>query len=172
MGELFSHYPVKIKASTQHAEKYFVIQNSLYAVHGEIPPPCKAAIMVVIEEGKIVVCKGNPDELPPSVDPGAITPVYSLQPSGPLAVPTGRILVRFADGILAVSRRHAIQRIGYIIDQELHYVPHALWVKSTNGDIAFALNNISLLEGLSEVEYVEPQMLMESVRRRAGSRPV
>ena len=172
MKEQFSNYPKKIKASTQHAENYYVLKNGLYAVHGDVPPPCKAAIVVSIEEGKIAICKGNPDELPPSVDRNTITPVYALASSGPLAVPTGLILVRYTDNITAISQQQALQRIGYIIDQELHYVPQALWVKSANGDIAYGLNNISLLETQPDVENVEPQMLMESVRRATVAQPM
>lgn len=172
MKELFSNYPKKIKASMQHADHYYVLQKEVYAVHGEVPPPCKAAIIVTVEEGKIVICKGNPDDLPPSVDRNTITPVYALEPSGPLAVPTGLILVRYADNITAVSQKQALLRIGYIIDQELAYTPQAIWVKSTNGNIALALNNISLLETQPHVENVEPQMLMEAVHRGSSSHPL
>ena len=170
MTELFANYPKKFKVSTQHAEDYYLLQKGIYAIHGEIPAPCKSAVVATIEEGKLVICKGIPDELPPSVDRNTICPVYALQSSGPLAVPSGRILVRFADNITAVSHKEAFQRIGYIIDQELSYAPQALWVKSANGNIAFALNNISLLEAQSYVENVEAQMLMESVRRSSNSR--
>jgi hypothetical protein len=172
MKELFSNYPKKIKASMQHAENCYVLQKGLYAVHGTMPLPCKAATMVTIEEGKLVICKGNPDELPPSVDRNTITPVYALESSGPLVVPTGLILVRFAQNITAVSQKEALQRIGYIIDQELAYASHALWVKSANGDVAFALNNVPLLEAQPHVANVEPQMLMQSVRRSPSSRPL
>jgi hypothetical protein len=98
--------------------------------------------------------------------------VYALEPSGPLAVPTGLVLIRFADNIIAVDQKQALQRIGYIIDQELAYVPYALWLKSADGNIAFALNNVSLLEAQPHVENVEPQLLMESVHRGSNARPL
>ena len=172
MKELFSNYPKKFKVSTQRPDTYYVLQKGLYAVHGDVPSPCKAAIMVTIEEGRTVVCRGNPDELPPSVDRNIITPVYALSSSGPLAVPTGLVLVRFADNITAINHKNALQRIGYIIDQELAYAPQALWVKSSDEDIAIALNNIALLETLPHVKNVEPQMLMESVRRGPSAHPL
>lgn len=165
MKELFYNYPKKFKASTQHAESYYVLQKDLYAVHGEVPAVCKAAIIASIEDGKIVVCKGNPNELPPSVDRSTLTPVYALGGNGLLAVPTGLILIRYTDNIVAISRKQAIQSIGYIIDQPLAYAPQAAWLKAANGDIAFALNNTSQLEAQTDVENVEPQMLMEPVRR-------
>lgn len=168
MKELFSNYPKRFKASTQHPESGYVLQKGFYAVHGEIPPFCKAAIVAVIEEGKIVICKGNPDELPPSVDRNMLMPVYALELNGLLAVPTGLILIRYTDNVAAASRKQAIERIGYIIDQELAYAPQALWLKSANGDTVFALNNASLLEAQENVENVEPQMLMQSVRRESG----
>ena len=172
MKEVFANYPKKIKASTQHAENYYLFQTGVYAVHGEVPPPCQAAVMVTIEEGNVVICKGNPDELPPSIDRNALTPVYALQSSGPLAVPTGLVFIRFANNITAVNQKKALKSIGYIIDQELAYAPQALWLKPANGDIAFALNNVAALEALPHVENVEPQMLMESARRGSNSRPL
>ncbi len=172
MKDRFSNYPNTIKASTQHAEHLYVLQTGIYAVHGEAPPRCKERVLFTVEEGKIVICKGNPDELPPSVNRNTITPVYSLEPSGLLAVPTGLILVRFADNIRAANQKDAVQRIGYIIDQELPYAPQAIWVKPANGDIAFALHNAAMLEAQPHVENVEPQMLMESVRRGSNSRPL
>ena len=142
MKELFYNYPKKFKASTQHAESYYVLQKDLYAVHGEVPAVCKAAIIASIEDGKIVVCKGNPNELPPSVDHSTLTPVYTLGGNGLLAVPTGLILIRYTDNIVAISRKQAIQSIGYIIDQPLAYAPQAAWLKAANGAawILFLLN--------------------------------
>ncbi len=167
MKELFSGYPEKLKASKQRAAQRYRLKKGVYAVHGKVPPPCKPGVMAIMEEGKLAVCKGNPGELPSSVDRNAITAVYA-ESGGPLAVPTGRILIRFEDGVTAVSQKEALQRIGYIIDQELAYAPQALWVKSVTGDIADALSNVPLLEALPRVVNVEPQMVMESGRRGPG----
>ena len=162
----FSNYPEKFKASTQHAGSYYVLQEGLYAIHGDVPISCKGAIVVTVEENKTVICKGNPDDLPPSTNQDTLRPVYALATNGPFAVPTGLILIRYADNVSAVSRKNVIQRIGYIIDQELPYAPQALWLKSANNDTAFALNNVSQLEAQTDVANVEPQMLMASTRRR------
>jgi hypothetical protein len=171
MNELFSSYPKKIKASTQHADRYYVLQEGLYAVHGEIPTECKAHVVNSIEEGKVVICKGYPDELPASVDRNTLTPVYALGANGPLAVPTGLILIRYTDNTVAVSRKQEIKSIGYIIDQQPAYAPQALWLKAANSDIAWALNNASQLEAHTDVVNVEPQMLMQPVRRDSSAIP-
>lgn len=49
--------------------------------------------------------------------------------------------------------------------ESLAYVPQAAWLRAPSGDIAAALAGLSRLEQLADVENVEPQMLMESVRR-------
>ena len=165
MKALFSDYPKKFKASTQHAESHYILQEGLFAIHGEVPLACKGAIVATIEEGKTIICKGNPDELPASINRNVFTPVYALETNGPLAVPTGLILIRYADNVIAASQKNAIQRIGYIIDQELPYAPQALWLKSANNDTAFAINNVSRLEALTDVANVEVQVLMKSARR-------
>jgi hypothetical protein len=74
-------------------------------------------------------------------------------------VPTGQIYIRFAEGVAADSRRREIERAGYEIVKTTQYTPHTAWLKSTSGDIAQALSNIHALEGLADVENVEPQML-------------
>jgi hypothetical protein len=164
--DIFTNYPKKIKASTQREDDVYVLQSDVYAVQGHVPPTCKPAIIATIEEGKTVVCQGNPDDLPSSVDRNTITPVYALEPNGPFAVPTGLILVRFADHIRAVNQKAAFQHIGYILDQELAYAPQALWIKAANADIAFALNHIAMLEMQPDIENIEAQMLMASIQRK------
>jgi len=121
---------------------------------------------LLLEDGAIAVFRGELDEAGMTVQSGALSAVYGLQPSGLLAVPTGRVFVRFAEGVKAESRRQEINRAGYELIESLSYAPHAAWLRARSGDIADALAGIPRLEQLPDVENVEPQMLMESVPRR------
>jgi hypothetical protein len=169
MNDLFSDYPGKIKASTQRGDLWYARLHGLYAVHGPIPSQCSVEIVSVIEEGKLVVCRGDPTKLPAPCDLPAITPVYALGQSDVPAVPGGLILVRFSDHVQADSQRNALLQIGFVIDRVLPYALQAAWVRSAENDIAAALRGISELEALPEVVNVEPQMLMQAARRGAGT---
>jgi len=174
MNKLFANYPAKLTISTigteankssKSVDTTYELQEDFYAIQGDVPAVCQAAIMIVIEEGKTTICTGNPDELPSSVNLNTLAPVYALLSNGPLAVPTGRILVRFQESITARNQKKELQGIGYIIDQELEYAPQAAWVRAENNDMAQGLNNISLLELLPHMQHVEPQMLMPLSRK-------
>jgi hypothetical protein len=112
--------------------------------------------MTMKEEG-IAVYRGEPDEAHGDAD--RVTPVYALQPSGPPAVPTGQIYIRFPEGVTAESRRDEIERAGYEIVKTSPYAPHTAWLKSASNSIGQSLTNIPALEKLRDVENVEPQML-------------
>jgi hypothetical protein len=94
-----------------------------------------------------------------------MTPVYRLEPDGPLAVPTGKVFVRFKEGVEAETRRAEIEGAGYEIIQTPPYAPSSAWVRSAGGDIARSLSDIEALEKLADVENVEPQMLVERAQR-------
>ncbi|HEY6425157.1 MAG TPA: hypothetical protein VIY28_18330 [Pseudonocardiaceae bacterium] len=95
----------------------------------------------------------------------AIAPVYRRTPGGGWAVPTGRVLVRFAAGESADQHREDLADAGYVIDEVLRYAPHAAWVRARSGDLADALTRIARLAELARVENVEPQMVSEVSRR-------
>lgn len=93
-------------------------------------------------------------------------PVYRRVPGGGLAVPTGRVLVRFSEGVAADEQRDELARAGYAVEEILGYAPHAAWVRAGSGQIADALRDLPRLEGLAQVEHVEPQLLSQAARRR------
>lgn len=128
-----------------------------YAVHdaGEGARDSRA-VMTLKEEG-IIVYRDEPDE--GRDDEATLSAVYRLQPSGPLFVPTGKLFIRFAEGVAADSRRAEIGRAGYEIVKLSQYTPHTAWLRHASGAIAQSLSNIHLLESLADVENVEPQML-------------
>lgn len=101
--------------------------------------------------------------------PGLVTegefPVYALGPEGPLAVPSGTVLVRFAEGIKATTREDELARAGYAVAREMPYAPHAVVVHAKSGRTADALANLERLENVQGVVNVEPQMISERVKR-------
>jgi hypothetical protein len=85
--------------------------------------------------------------------------VYARDASGKaLAVPTGRVFVRFADSHNAESYAEKLSALGYRIVQTVSYAPNAAWLESTAGPSA-ALKNIDKIESLANVVNVEPQMI-------------
>lgn len=147
-------FPERLRAGTQRGDTFYARAEGYYATHEGAD--AAGAVMTLKEEG-IAVRRG---ELGAGQgDAVSITAVYELQPSGTLAVPTGQIFIRFAEGVAADSRRREIESAGYEIVKTSPYTPHTAWLKATSGDIARALSNIHALEKIPDVENVEPQML-------------
>ncbi len=85
--------------------------------------------------------------------------IYRDPASGQVVVPSGRVLVRFADGVNAQDRAPALHAAGYRITQVLSYAPQAAWVESLSQDSGAALGGLQALEALADVKNVEPQWL-------------
>jgi len=75
------------------------------------------------------------------------------------AVPTGRIFVRFKENVQAEEKYEALAAIGYQIIEIPAYAAHAAWVRGHPGGIDVSLSNIILLQSISDVLNIEPQML-------------
>jgi hypothetical protein len=164
--DYFSKYPRQIRANMTASAPLYVLKSGHYAVqHRSANIPAPGAVLL-LDDGAIAVFQGEPGEAAEASQSGDLSPVYGLQPSGLPAVPTGRIFVRFAEGVQAESRRQEINRAGYELVESLAYAPHAAWLRPRSGDIADALTGIPQLEQLPHIENVEPQMLLESVRRQ------
>lgn len=164
--DYFARYPRQIRANMTASAPLYVRKADYYAVHqrpASLPAP---GAVLLLDDGAIAIFPGEPDEAGVTAQAGRLSPVYGLQPSGLPAVPTGRVFVRFAAGVQAESRRQEINRAGYEVVESLAYAPHAAWLRARSGDIADALAGIPQLEQLPDVENVEPQMLLESVRRQ------
>lgn len=94
------------------------------------------------------------------------TPVYTSQPGGRIAVPTGRVFVRLAPGLRFEDHADSFRRAGYEIVETVSYAPNAGWVRSAKSSIASALTELQRLAAFPVVENVEPQMLTEAVHRK------
>lgn len=157
----FSNFPERVSAGAGRG--WYVRARGRYAVHrgaGEREAP--GAEMTFEREG-IAVFRGEPGKA--RAGAATLTPVYELRPDGPPAVPTGKIFLRFKEGVEAASRREEIERAGYEIIETPPYAPSAAWVRSAGGDVARSLSDIGALEKLADVENVEPQMLVERAGR-------
>lgn len=135
----------------------YVLRPGLYALHGG--GPGGAAPLLELEEDGVRVFEGEA----PAGDPSA-GPVYALG-GGSLAVPTGRVLVRFAEGVDAAARAAELEGAGFAVAQVLSYAPHAAWVAPATRQVADALRGIAALRAVPGVEHVEPQWLMARASR-------
>ena len=92
--------------------------------------------------------------------PGGGGPVYALS-GGSLAVPTGRVFVRFADGADPQAASDALRGAGFRIEQVPSYAPNAAWLTPLETDIGDALGKIGAIQSVPGVEHAEPELLME-----------
>jgi hypothetical protein len=159
-----------VRIGGQPKAPVYVLADDCYALHWGGESHSVENAILVLEDGAVAVFRGQPPEaaaetLAGRAHPLRIGPVYASDPGGNLAVPTGRILVRFAAGTLAEDRRTHLRGLGFDIEEVLGYAPEAAWVRPAGGGIVAALRGLPALESLPGVEHVEPQMLMKSGRR-------
>lgn len=166
---LFSKFPERIHASSERPHLLYHQVPEHFAIHGPLPVQLTESVLLRFYDQSIAVCQGMPDQELMQTKSMAITPVYSLEPDGPFAVPTGRIFVRFKEGIKAESQNQALASTGYTITDIPLYAPQTAWVCHQSKDVASALTNLSGLEALSNVVNVEPQMLTKPARRSGPS---
>jgi hypothetical protein len=132
----------------------------LIAVHAS-PEDMPGGAMLLLEDGSIGVFASSPTH------PGA-SPVYhaaSQTSAATIAVPTGRVLLRYGADTAVTERAADIKRAGYLIEEQLAYAPNAAWVRAADGSITSALRDLDALESLPGVENVEPQMIRAATRR-------
>ncbi|MBW4641278.1 MAG: hypothetical protein KME05_24300 [Gloeocapsa sp. UFS-A4-WI-NPMV-4B04] len=157
--DYFSEYPQQIRIANQSTILYDR-KPGYYAVHYNQPNSVTDQAVLQLNDGAIGLFTGEPDELN-----NTLSPIYTLQPDGSLAVPTGLIFIRFVAGVNVESRREAIKQAGYEVTDSLSYAPQAAWLRAQSGKILDALVGISRLEAIPDVENIEPQMLMARVQR-------
>lgn len=156
------NYPQDVPASSESGAPSFVRQPGLFAVHGGGAVP-GGEIVYEMEGDAIRVYRGDLPAGPKT--PAVVTPVYGLGGPGTPAVPTGRVLVRCAEGVRIEDRRDQLEQAGYTLREPLSHAPQAGWVEAASGGIAAALKGIPKLAALPDVVHVEPQMLMPASRR-------
>jgi hypothetical protein len=159
-------YPEKIPSSLESKAPAYVRLPGMFAVHDQGKVPAGELVFELEDDG-IRVYRGAPAEAVSGrkkVSP-VVTPVYGLGGQDSPAVPTGRVLVRFPEGVRIEDRRDPLTQAGYSLVEPLSYAPQAGWVRATSGGIAASLEGIPALAALPDVVHVEPQMLMPRSRR-------
>ncbi len=86
-------------------------------------------------------------------------PVYRRAPEGDMVVPTGRILVRFADGDEAADHEEDLQAVGCVVDQVLPYATNTAWVRAATGNVTDGLQALDRLAKVRGVVALEPEMI-------------
>jgi hypothetical protein len=97
-------------------------------------------------------------------DARAVGPVYRRS-GGSLAVPTGRVFVRFGEGEPVRARTSDLEAAGFEVEEVPGYAPHAAWVRPASGRVADALAGLDRLRRVQGVEHVEPQLVGEVARK-------
>ncbi len=163
-SDYFSEYPEQIRVGSdaygglsQRTAVSYTRKPGYYAIHYNQPSTVPPGAILQLNDGAIAVFPGEPNQS----EAGKLSPIYTLQPNGSLAVPTGLVFIRFVEGVDVDSQREVINQAGYEVAQTLPYAPHTAWLRAQSGNIADAIARIPQLEAIPNVENVEPQMLME-----------
>lgn len=160
-----TEFPSEFSVATLPEPTRYFLADGYFAVPDPVAAAANLEIEFRLEDDALCVCRRTPGTEPASFPAGDLTPVYRIGQRGPLAVPTGRVFVRFEEHTSLSSRREEIQDAGFVIQQSLSYAPHAGWVTPQSGQIADALERFPNLSQLTGVQAVEPQMLMPNQRR-------
>ncbi|MEH2024268.1 hypothetical protein [Nostoc sp.] len=162
--DYFSDYPEQIRVGSDangglplRTAVSYTRKSGYYAIHYNQPGTVAVGAILQLNDGAIAVFSGEPNQSAQ----GILSPVYTLESNGSLAVPTGLVFIRFAEGVDLESQHEVINRAGYEVVQSFSYAPHAAWLRAQSGNIVDAIAGISQLEAIANVENVEPQMLME-----------
>ena len=163
--------PQQVRVDTGGKTGIFRLLEDHYAVHGLDPAAADGSAFLLLEDGTVAVYRNDLEQgatplgRPRGPKGSRIGPVYTVEPGGGIAVPTGRILVRFRERELAADHGTDLRRASFAVEEILPYAPHAAWVRPIDGSIGTALRTFETLAKLPGVEHVEPQLLMKSVRR-------
>ncbi|MEH1866249.1 MAG: hypothetical protein V7K69_14775 [Nostoc sp.] len=164
-NDYFSEYPEQIRVGSNSTAISYTRKSGYYAIHYNNQPKTVApGAILQLNDGAMstmgyayAVFPGEPNQS----EQGKLSPVYTIEPNGSLAVPTGLVFIRFAEGVDVKSQHEAINRAGYEVVENLDYAPHAAWLRAQSGNIVDAIAKIPQLEAIPKVENIEPQMLME-----------
>ncbi|MDZ8069088.1 MAG: hypothetical protein RMY64_26320 [Nostoc sp. DedQUE08] len=162
--DYFSEYPEQIRVGSDGYDGLrlrttvsYSRKPGYYAVHYNQPSTVATGAILRLNDGAIAVFSGEPNQS----EQGILSPIYTLESNGSLAVPTGLVFIRFAESVDVESQHEVINQAGYEVAQSLSYAPHTAWLRAKSGRIVDAIAGISQLEAIANVENVEPQMLME-----------
>lgn len=160
-----SEFPREFSVETAPQPTHYTLADDYYVVSDAGVGQADLDVEFHLEEDDLTVCRKRHGATILASPTRRIGPVYRLGEHGPLAVPTGKVFVRFAEQTSFEDHREEIERAGFEINQILSYAPHAGWVEPSSRRIADAISRFEALKQIRGVEAVEPQMLMERQRR-------
>lgn len=174
--DIFVNYPQKLRANSAPDSPVYTRLAGYYAVHGWRANATAVKPIQMFDEEDIALLQGEPEPADDAASSTKLSPVYTLASGGAgsiapgdaarsMAVPTGRVFIRFADGVNISDHETEIGNAGYQLEQKLAYAPNAAWLRAGSSSIADALNGIDALQQITGVENVEPQMLMHASYR-------
>ena len=162
MPSPFPEYPELIKYNSSTPNRIYARVPDEVFIVGHVPPGVSVVTRIRGSEGEFSVCRDHDGTLASKLGSSKIGPIYAIEPNGPPAVPTGLIFVRFEGEFRPKFWRKRLAEAGYKVVREL---PGVICVGAISGHVPDALQGIARLESLPDVANVEPQMLMERVRR-------
>src|SRR5687767_12452046 len=112
----FDAFPESVPSSSAAGAPAYRRVPGMFAAHGEAAPAGEPAYELPGEG--VRVYRGAP----PAAAGPTLTPVYALG-AGPPAVPTGLVLVRFAEGVRFGSRAAPLREAGFEPVEALSYAP-------------------------------------------------
>jgi hypothetical protein len=115
-NDYFSEYPEQIRVSSERTAISYTRKSGYYAIHYNQPSKVPSGAILQLNEGAIAVFPGEPNQS----EQGKVSPIYTVQPNGSLAIPTGLVFIRFAEGVNVESQREVINRAGYEVVLTMH----------------------------------------------------
>jgi hypothetical protein len=125
--------------------------------------PTLTRALWILEGTDIAVIRAS--DLPQRHEP--LGPVYRGVPGGGLAVPTGRVFVRFDEKSEAAEREPELRRAGYVLDASADWSRDVAWVTAVDGGVEAALSGLAGLLHIRGLQHAEPELLRRREQRRA-----
>jgi hypothetical protein len=152
-GDSMTAFPQTL-ARSSGGPRHLQLAKDLLARRGDCAPQDTTRRIATIEGDagvRFTLLRGQP---------GASDIGVYREPGAPgVAIPTGRVFLRFADGMSARGKDAAIGAAGYRIAALLDYAENAAWVEAMDDDVAAALTGLDRLAAIPDVVNVEPQLL-------------
>ena len=154
MEKVFKDYPPRVWASFQSDSLSYFLDRQCFALSGACPVGLENKSVYSLDGTRVYRADAQ------AFCHLDIQAVYRLNDNPLPYVPTGRIFVRFACGVIARDQNEELKALGYCIDELSDYAPHTAWIKSCSDNKAEALSRLTELRAIDGLENAEPQMLM------------
>lgn len=151
-------YPQQLHHSTLRRDLVYTRAGDCFALPLAQAQESRATVLASLqaEDGQVLqLCSGQPE-----AGTELARAAYRTDPGGSPQVPSGKVFVRFAEGVRAQDRAKALAATGCRVESVPAYAPQAAWLAPAGDNPAQALSAIEKLEALPDMVNVEPQWLM------------